>query len=112
MEMGFGVAPRLRQRRGTGEYLLQIEVRVNESLKAFKRSPYRVVLRLATFLEVEAVVPKGEKERMLWLNGLAIAYGIARGIVAQVTAQGPYPKFVLPAINFVEFLKQIKKKKG
>ena len=39
---------------------------------------------------------------MIGLNGPAILYGVARGVVAQATANCRYGKFVLPAMNFVK----------
>jgi hypothetical protein len=41
-------------------------------------------------------------EKMIPLNGLAILYGIARGVVAQATANSSNEKFILPTVNLVE----------
>jgi preprotein translocase subunit SecB len=113
VKLGFrlGFDPKLKQKKGTNQYMLGMEVGVNESDKDFKVAPYRIVLRLFTFFELDPGVPEDQKRRMLSLNTLLIAYGIARGIVAEVTAQGRYGKFVLPAVNFVEFLKQMREQK-
>jgi preprotein translocase subunit SecB len=42
---------------------------------------------------------------MIGLNGLSILYGVARGVVAQATANCPHGKFILPSVNFIELMK-------
>jgi preprotein translocase subunit SecB len=49
-------------------------------------------------------------EKLVPLNCYAILYGIARGTVAQATGMVPGGPFMLPAVNFVETLKQKKKR--
>jgi preprotein translocase subunit SecB len=111
MLVSFPVRPRLFQRPRSRDFLLRLEIRVNESAKAFKLAPYRATLRLDTYFEVDPGLPPDKMKQMLWYNGLSIAYGIARGIIGQATAQGSHAKFVLPAVNFVEILKHRKVKK-
>ena len=50
-------------------------------------------------------------EKLVPLNCYAILYGIARGVVAQATGMVPGGPFMIPAVNFVETLKQKKKRK-
>jgi len=111
VKLGFrlGFDPKLKQKKGTNQYMLGMEVGVNESDKDFKVAPYRIVLRLFTFFELDPGVSETQRKQLLSLNLISIAYGIARGVVSQVTAQGPHGKFLLPAVNFVEILKQFKK---
>ncbi|MDD5706586.1 MAG: hypothetical protein PHR35_11720, partial [Kiritimatiellae bacterium] len=45
-------------------------------------------------------------DHFLQLNGAAILYGLLRGHVAQITAQGPHGQFLLPTLNFLELQKQ------
>lgn len=45
------------------------------------------------------------------LNCLAILYGIARGVVAQATGMVPGGPFMLPPVNFVEFMKKRRSRK-
>jgi len=108
-QLRFGMSPKLMQKRGTNQYMLRIEVGFNEKPEDFKVAPYRIVIKLATFFELDPDVPEAQRKQLLSLNLISIAYGIARGVVSQVTAQGPHGKFLLPAVNLVEILKQFKK---
>lgn len=59
-------------------------------------------------------IPKDEKEiaKFIMLNGAAILYGLVRAHVAQITSLGPYGRFILPAVNFLEISKEESRKKN
>jgi preprotein translocase subunit SecB len=43
--------------------------------------------------------------KMIGPSGLSILYGVARGVVAQVTGNSWHGKFILPSMNFIELMK-------
>jgi preprotein translocase subunit SecB len=44
-------------------------------------------------------------QRMIYINGPSILFGIARGITGQATGASKHGQFVLPTVNFVEIEK-------
>src|SRR5438105_14478302 len=61
-----------------------------------KNTPYSVTLRVLGFFKFDEESSSEQRHRMLATNALPILYGFARGVVAQVTAQGAAGKFILP----------------
>jgi hypothetical protein len=45
-------------------------------------------------------------ERAITLNGISILYGIARGIISQVSGQTVVGMIVLPTVNFIEYFRE------
>ncbi len=63
-------------------------------------------LRITGFFSFAKGTDEQMIEKMIPLNGLAILYGIARGVVAQATANSMHEKFILPTVNLVEATKE------
>lgn len=82
---------------------------VIEINKNNNNSPYQIFMRLNGFF----CYPEGTEEnyinKTIGLNAPSILYGVARGIIAQVTANYEYGKFIIPAVNLIEILKKKKK---
>ena len=68
--------------------------------------PYQIAFKISGFFSFPPDTEEETIQKMVGLNALAVLYGIARGVVAQVTANGPHGKFILPTVNFVEMLKK------
>jgi preprotein translocase subunit SecB len=68
--------------------------------------PYRIHLRIMGYFAFAEGTPEEVVSQMLPTNGLVMLYGVARGVVAQVTAVSHWGKFVLPSVNFVEYLRE------
>ncbi|OPY00747.1 MAG: Preprotein translocase subunit SecB [Syntrophorhabdus sp. PtaB.Bin047] len=95
------------KRRGKlPEFMITIELQVNKSEADFKANPYYVFLRITGFFSFAKGTDEQMIEKMIPLNGLAILYGIARGVVAQATANSMHEKFILPTVNLVEATKE------
>jgi preprotein translocase subunit SecB len=50
---------------------------------------------------------KDEAEQLVILNGTSMVFGMLRGIVAQITAQGWHGSMLLPTVNFIEFFESL-----
>jgi preprotein translocase subunit SecB len=90
---------------GKPAFRVDLDVRVNPTESGFKRAPYRIWIKTQTFLEFDVGYPEQDIPKMLGPNGLAMAYGIARGIVGQSTGIAIHGRFMLPTVNFVELLR-------
>jgi preprotein translocase subunit SecB len=90
---------------GKPSFRIDLDVRVNLTDVDFDRAPYRIWIKTQTFLEFDPGFPEENIPKMLGPNGLAMAYGIARGIVGQSTGTSLHGRFILPTVNFVELLR-------
>jgi preprotein translocase subunit SecB len=86
-------------------FMITMIIEVNKSKPAFTNSPYYVYLNIRGFYEFGKGTDEDTMQEMIGLNGLVMLYGVARGIVAQASANGVHGKFVLPSVNFVELIK-------
>jgi preprotein translocase subunit SecB len=89
-------------------YMITMIIELNKSKQAFANNAYYVYLKINGFFGFPKETDEETMQKMISLNGLVMLYGIARGVVAQATANGAHGKFVLPAVNFVELIKQSK----
>lgn len=69
---------------------------------------YHISMRIEGYFSFkpETDIPQAQKERLVTLNGSSILMGLARGLVAQATGVSEFGKYLLPAVNFVEVLKE------
>lgn len=86
-------------------YRVDMQVLVGKAAAA-RGFPYRMRLRLSGIFSFAPATPPNVRERMINVNGPAILYGVARGVVGEATATGPRGKYVLPSINFIEMLER------
>lgn len=91
-------------------FLVELEILLNQKEEMFNQQPYRIKVRLQTFLEFDKSFPEKDIHNLLGPNGLAMTYSIARGIVGQATGTSLHGKFILPTMNFIEVLKEQSKK--
>ena len=74
--------------------------------------PYEVHVKGRAFFHVEGDVDADEASNLVRFNGSAILLGLYRGLVAQVTAQGPNGTFLIPPLNLVAAFEEIAKQKA
>ncbi len=86
-------------------FMMPMTIEVNKTKKAFSAAPYYIYLKISGFFSFPEGTDEETIRKMIGLNGLVMLYGAARGVVAQVTANCPHGKFVLPSRNFVELVK-------
>jgi preprotein translocase subunit SecB len=94
------------------EFMINMTVELNKSKEAFAKAPYYIYLDIVGFFSFIEGTDEETMSKMIGLNCPAIIYGVARGIVAQATANFRHGKFVLPTVNFVEAMKKAQSKKG
>lgn len=99
-----GVLPRLQFHVFGPEdqsYLVDMSVVLGQA-KAARGAPYRLRLKLSGVFSFLPDTPEDVQVRMIHVNGPAILYGIARGVVAEATGAGRYGKYVLPSVDLLE----------
>ena len=89
-------------------FMITMFIELNKSKQAFANNPYYVYLKINGFFGFPKGTDEETMQKMISLNGLVMLYGVARGVIAQVTANGAHGKFVLPAVNFIELIKERK----
>ena len=96
----------MREHVDKNYYRLRMTVYINQDERSYSRAPYRIAITLQGIFEAgEKGKNEEETKMLLWSNGLAILYSVARGIVGQATGTSLHGKFVLPTVNFFEVLK-------
>lgn len=93
-------------------FMIQMKVELNKEKADFDKSRYYVYLDISGFVNFAEGTDEETIKKMIGLNGPAILYGVARGVVAQATANCRHGKFVLPAMNFVKAIKKDPPDKG
>jgi preprotein translocase subunit SecB len=93
-------------------FMIQMKIELNRDKADFDEARYYVYLDISGFFNFTEGTDEETIRKMIGLNGPAILYGVARGVVAQATANCRYGKFVLPAMNFVKAIKKGPPEKG
>lgn len=88
------------------DFMITQVIDINRRDEDFERGDYRIHLKLSGFFSFSEGVSEEMIGGMIAHNGLSILYGVARGTVADATATSWHGKFVLPAVNFIELVKQ------
>jgi preprotein translocase subunit SecB len=91
--------------------LVSLEVDLNKG-RAFKtHGGYQIHLHMLGWFSFGEGIDKDTKTRMAYTNATSILYGVARGIVAQITGGLGRDRVLLPAVNMQEIAKQKAQKK-
>jgi len=96
----------------SGRYQVKLLVTVDPSPKAPALDPYRIRIRLVGWFGFSKGIPEETMNHMANLNGSSILFGLARGLVAQVTGTGRHGGYLLPTVNFVEMFKEKKREQA
>ena len=108
---GMSIAFDIRRKGKEPIFLLSMFIKLPD-VGLPKKNMYNILLKIHGFFSFKPDIDEKTIERMISFNGLAILYGVARGVVAQVTANGPHGKYILPAVDFVAVIKsQLKETK-
>ena len=87
-------------------FMIAMVIDINRRDEDFERGDYRIHLKLSGYFSFNEGISEELINGMIAHNGLSILYGVARGTVADVTATSWHGKFVLPAVNFIELVRQ------
>lgn len=88
------------------DFMINMTIELNRSKETFAKAPYYIYLDISGFFSFVDGTDEETISKMIGLNGPVILYGVARGIVAQTTANFRHGKFVLPTVNFLEAMKK------
>ncbi|MDZ8118185.1 protein-export chaperone SecB [Pontiella agarivorans] len=64
--------------------------------------PYTIDIEVVGFFHVADEFPEEKKISMVKANAPAILFGAIREMVANITSRGPYPRFDLPTVTFID----------
>ena len=106
------VAFNIKRKGSERLFRIYMTVQVGKLKKVTITNPYHISLKLTGYFRFLEDTDEETISKMISLNGSSILYGVARGVVAQATANCMYGKFILPAINFVELLRKELAKKN
>lgn len=87
-------------------FLIWMTIDVNKKGDHFRRNRYQVHMRLMGRFRFEGELDEATKNRMIFNNGSSILYGVARGIVGQLTGTLGTERYILPAVNFLAIAEQ------
>lgn len=100
------------KRRGNEPiFMIRMLIKVNSTKKAFENAKYQILLDIKGFFSFAKNTDEETISKMIPINGSSILYGVARGVIAQATANCEYGKFVLPAMNLLAAIKKSEKEK-
>jgi len=88
------------------DFKISLIVDVNSREEDFQKCDYQIHLTMSGFFTFTEGTTEDTIMNMIAPNGLTILYGLARGMVANATAMSWHGKFVLPALNLIEIIKQ------
>jgi preprotein translocase subunit SecB len=97
-----------------GDFRLESEVAVNPkdkrdfqivlrlSIQPGEESnlPYSVLLEIVGFIKVRPEMPEKDLDKIVYVNGCSMLYGIMREVIRSTTSQGPYKSVKLPTLSF------------
>lgn len=88
-------------------FMLVLSIAVGADKENQQKAPaYAVSISGRAFFAFAEPPNKDEAEKFLSLQGASILYGLLRGQVSQITAQGPHGQMLLPSLNFQELQQQ------
>lgn len=102
-------APKLswetKQSAEDASYLIQMRILGGDA-------SYRMLLNLSATFSFDESIDEEMRGRMVNLNGPAIIYGVARGIVASISGLSPTRRVILPSVNIVNIAEQRDKRRA
>lgn len=92
------------------DFMISMLIELNKNDDDFDLAEYRILLNLTGFYSFTEGAEEPTINNMIAPSGLSILYGVARGVVSQLTGNCRYGKFILPTLNFMEIIKNKAKK--
>lgn len=88
------------------DFMISMTVDINSLKEDFEKCDYCIHLKLTGFFSFADGTSEDTISRMIAPSGLAMLYGVARGVVADATAISWHGKFVLPSMNLIEVIRR------
>ncbi len=90
----------------TRDYRISMRIQLAANgYTAEENAPYTVDMTIIGYFTFTEGTTEDVSQKMIYINGPAILFGIARGIMGQATGASKHGQFVLPTVNFVEIEK-------
>ncbi len=90
----------------TRDYRISMHIQLAANgYTAEENAPYTVDMTIIGYFTFAEGTAEDVSQKMIYINGPAILFGIARGITGQATGASKHGQFVLPTVNFVEIEK-------
>lgn len=104
-KIGINTRSEIRQKKDNSlGFLICIVINIGDTTPEATNNPYNLKMAIRGYFNFIEGTATELVDKMLVNNGLSILYGIGRGIIAQVTANGPHGKFILPVANLTHSL--------
>jgi preprotein translocase subunit SecB len=94
------------QKEESNVFLIKLRIKCNQGEAATVSHRYSFCITLKGIFGFDEGVSEDIVERAITLNGISILYGIARGIISQVSGQTVVGMIVLPTVNFIEYFRE------
>jgi hypothetical protein len=94
-------------RRGDSDESYVLNMRILESSPAL-----RVLLEMEGAFSFGPGVPHETQIRMVEVNGAAILYGVARGVVGSLSGMTPTGRYLLPPINIIDIVERRERRRS
>lgn len=94
------------------ENIFFVDLQISVSPKQKKQIPYSIKLRLGAVFHINDNIqfPKEKREMLMFINGAAILYGIAREYIFLATCHSKGGSLMLPSVSFAPKMKRPRKK--
>jgi preprotein translocase subunit SecB len=90
----------------TRDYRISMRIQLAANgYTAEENAPYTVDMTIIGYFTFAEGTTEDVSQKMIYINGPAILFGIARGITGQATGASRHGQFVLPTVNFIEIEK-------
>jgi preprotein translocase subunit SecB len=89
-----------RNNQEPNKYVVSLTVAIAGSDQ--KPPPYVGEVQVIGFFQVHPELPPEKQSQIASVTGASILYGVAREMIANVTARGPWPGVTLPCVSFNE----------
>lgn len=87
-------------------FMILLFIKLNDSKATSTSAEYHIKLDITGYFSFIEGTAEETVNKMIAPSGLSILYGVARGVIAQVTGNFKYGKFILPTLNFMEIIKK------
>jgi preprotein translocase subunit SecB len=87
-------------------WLISLSIKVGDEAK--DTDPYGIHLNLSGILQSSPKVAADNVRRLVEVNGPSMLFGVAREIVRNLTASGPFPAVLFPSVSFLGKVEETK----
>jgi preprotein translocase subunit SecB len=87
-------------RIGADQSVWTVTLSLNIQPRAEANAPFYISLQLSGLVRALPELQSDNIEQLMRVNGASLLYGVAREVVRQVTALGPFSPLLIPSVTF------------